>query len=435
MPRSFRQTMTLLECGIKRTPKPLFLCIFCTCFAFAAGSNALFRTGARAIASPMPPGQKATSHEFVAVPIDGEPISGRLAGLKKPWRIVLQAAERISLEGSKLVALRRQEAPAPALASGAYVLLANGNRLRATAHLATQEALRVHSELLGNLEIPLERVQAIVLGAVPDAASRERLEKTLLAGDRKQDVVVLTNGDEMTGTLTGFDDESLQLERPGGPVSIQRGGARAIAFSSDLISFPSVRGFYAEIILADGSELSVLDAELSGANVRGQTAFGREFSFPLEQLVAVEFRNGRVTYLSDLQPIAYKHTPYLMLAFPYRRDRRVVGGPITLRGQVFRKGLGMHSRSEITYNIDRRFRRFEALVGIDDDTAGQGSVVFRVLLDGAEAWQSGPVTGQTAPKRVQADVSNAQQLTLIVDFGSLGDVQDHADWADARLVE
>jgi alpha-L-fucosidase 2 len=112
-----------------------------------------------------------------------------------------------------------------------------------------------------------------------------------------------------------------------------------------------------------------------------------------------------------------------------------MGGPLSLRGQVFRKGLGTHSRCEIEYEIDERFRRFEALVGIDDDTAGQGSVVFRVLLDGREVWQTGPVSGQAAPKKVEVDTSDAKRLTLVVDFGSLGDVQDHADWAEARLVE
>jgi hypothetical protein len=33
------------------------------------------------------------------------------------------------------------------------------------------------------------------------------------------------------------------------------------------------------------------------------------------------------------------------------------------------------------------------------------------------------------------DVSGKKRLTLIVDFGERGDVQDHADWCDPVLVE
>src|SRR5262245_7049536 len=188
------------------------------------------------------------------------------------------------------------------------------------------------------------------------------------------------------------------------------------------------------MIISDGSELSVVEVELTGNNLRGRTAFAREFVLPLEQLCALEFRNGHVKYLSDIEPIEYRHTPYLSLSYPYRRDRCVTGGPLSLRGQAFRKGLGMHSRSELTYDLKGQFRRFEATVGIDDETAGQGSVNFHVLLDGRDAWQSGLITGQSTPKRVHIDTTSAKRLTLVVDFGALGDVQDHADWADARLV-
>ena len=57
-----------------------------------------------------------------------------------------------------------------------------------------------------------------------------------------------------------------------------------------------------------------------------------------------------------------------------------------------------------------------------------------MLLDGRPAWESQPITGQLAPQHVQLEVGRAQTMTLVVDFGALGDVQDHADWAEARLI-
>lgn len=378
--------------------------------------------------------QKAASPEFVATPLDGEPFSGRLVKIETQWRFSFSNSERKTFSGIDLLSVRRKDQPSVWSVSGSQVLLANGDRIRATAHHANQEVLRVNSELLGDLEIPLERVQALVINAPAEPSAREKLLAGILFGQRKQDVVVLANGDELKGTFLGLDDNMIRLAGAQGGVEINRNGVRAIALSSDLTSFPAPKGLYAKLFLADGSELALLDGRLDGSNFRGRTAFDRGITVPLEQLGAIEFRNGRLTYLSDLDASDYRHTPYLRTRYPYQRDRSVMGNVLSLRGQVSRKGLGMHSRSELTYRLDGQFRRFEAVVGIDDETAGQGSVVFRVLLDGKPAWESGPVTGQAAPQRVQLDVDRARQMTLVVDFGALGDVQDHADWAEARLI-
>jgi hypothetical protein len=436
MPTPQSRAKTLLSV-MRRRRAPLIFAAAAALAGFSTEYGALGRTAKAAVftgAIEWPATQKTAAPEFQAIPIDGEAVGGKLVGLTKPWRIVLQASDRISMNGADLTALRRKESNAPGTLTGSYVLLANGNRIRATAHVATAETLRINSELLGLLEIPLERVQAIVFATPSDSDGRDRFERSLVASGRKQDVITLLNGDETTGTFVGLDEDAIRVDRAGGNVSIPRTNVRAVAFSSDLISFPRPTELFAEMLLADGSELSVLDAEARGATVRGRTTFGREFTVPLEQLTAFEFRNGRIVYLSDMEAIEYRHTPYLALSFPYQRDRCVVGGPLTLRGQVFRKGLGVHSRSEVSYAIDPSFRRFEAVVGVDDETAGQGSVIFRVLLDGREAWNSGLVTGQSAAKRVQFDIAQASRLTLVVEFGSLGDVQDHADWADARFV-
>jgi hypothetical protein len=378
--------------------------------------------------------QKSASPEFVATPIDGDPFSGRLAKIDPPWRVLLANSERKTFGGIDLVSVRRKGQGQVMPVSGWQVLLANGDRIRATTHHSSQELLRVNSELLGDLEIPLERVLGFVINAPAEPAVREKLLASVMSGQRKQDVIVLANADELKGTFLGLDDDAIRLDGPQGEVEIKRTGVRAVALSSDLISFPAPKDLYAKVFLADGSELAMLDGRLDGSNFRGRAAFEREVSVPLEQLVAIEFRNGRLTYLSDLEPADYRHTPYLAVRYSYQRDRSVLGNVLSLRGQVFRKGLGMHSRSELSYQLNGQFRRFEAAVGIDDETAGQGSAVFRVLLDGRPAWESQPVNGQSAPQRVQLDLARAQKLTLVVDFGALGDVQDHADWVEARLI-
>ena len=72
----------------------------------------------------------------------------------------------------------------------------------------------------------------------------------------------------------------------------------------------------------------------------------------------------------------------------------------------------------------------------NDDTArGRGSVVFVVEVDGERVYTSKPVTGKSDPLSIPpVDVAGKQRLTLIVDFGHLGDIRDHADWCNAVLI-
>jgi hypothetical protein len=61
-------------------------------------------------------------------------------------------------------------------------------------------------------------------------------------------------------------------------------------------------------------------------------------------------------------------------------------------------------------------------------------VVFRVLVDNKERFISPPMAKRDAPVAVDIDVSGAKVLILATEFGEGGDVQDSADWIEARMV-
>ncbi len=153
---------------------------------------------------------------------------------------------------------------------------------------------------------------------------------------------------------------------------------------------------------------------------------------------------GRAVYLSDLKPAEQHQTPFLDIPWPCRVDRNVTGGLLRSGGRVFLKGLGVHSAARLVYILSPRplgegpgvrARRFEALVAVDDSTAGGGSVVFRVLVDGRERFASKTIRGGDAPVPVSVDLAGAEKLELSVDYADRADVLDHADWLDARIVE
>jgi hypothetical protein len=110
------------------------------------------------------------------------------------------------------------------------------------------------------------------------------------------------------------------------------------------------------------------------------------------------------------------------------------GGPLTLAGVVYQKGLGVHASSEVRYPLAGKCSTFEAAVGVDDEMENRGSVVFEVLADGATVFNSGVMTGTTATRSLTVDVTGRQELVLKVTDGGDGLGSDHGDWADARVT-
>lgn len=161
---------------------------------------------------------------------------------------------------------------------------------------------------------------------------------------------------------------------------------------------------------------------------------------PLDEIVAVDVRGGKGLDLADLKPTAVREEGFNGTGWPMTTNRSVRGNPIRLntsRGEeLFDTGLGVHSRTTLTYSLAGKFKRFEAVVGLDSATGKRGAVDLCVLVDGKEAKLDGLV-GLTAAaaKPIRVDLSKAKELTLVVDYGPGGDVQDDVNWANARLVE
>jgi hypothetical protein len=174
---------------------------------------------------------------------------------------------------------------------------------------------------------------------------------------------------------------------------------------------------------------------LEGDSLEVTTLSGAKWKAAAKDLVFLMPQTGRAVYLSDVRPDEYRFLPYLETKWPYRTDRNVTGGQLRCGGRLYLKGLGVHSAARLSYRLDRPWRRFQGELGIDDSTGGLGSVGFRVFVDGKQKYSSPPVRGGMPPQAVSIDLAGAKKLDLVVDYGEAGDVLDHADWLDARLVK
>lgn len=160
-------------------------------------------------------------------------------------------------------------------------------------------------------------------------------------------------------------------------------------------------------------------------------------------LLSVTMKNGRYVYLSDMDyakppeerpyylPGDFKYEDYL---FKARRDSAQGGGPLSLRGKVFAKGLGVHAMSKLTFDVNRSYKRLIAQVGVDDSAGDLASVEFKVWADGKLVWESGVLRRTTPAKAIDIEILNATQIVLEVAAADNADIQDRANWANAKLV-
>jgi hypothetical protein len=353
--------------------------------------------------------------------------------------LTLQGTEQLKLTQRSLVSLKFSDRSSNFAATDPLVVLAAGDILALSPEKMDAESLTARWARFPAwpaAKIPIELVRAVLFNR-PAGNAGARLFGQVLDYRESHDSVILLNGDMFAGELAGLDDRQLHLKAPQGTSAIERAGIEAVMLNPALASAEALKGEGALVSLIDGSRFRAVDLKLAAIErLTMRTLFGAELSIPLTAVESLRFLGGSAVYLSDLTPVEYKLEPFLSLEWPLRADTSVTGGFLKLRGVEFPKGLGVHSKSDVTYRLDRKFRRFHAVIGIDDDAGGAGSAVFEVLLDGKSAYRSGVLTG-TSPAAVieRLDVSGANLMTLRVDYATLGDIQDHADWCEAVLIK
>jgi len=197
-----------------------------------------------------------------------------------------------------------------------------------------------------------------------------------------------------------------------------------------------------ELDLIDGSRLQGRLRSLEQAGCRMELA-GAEVLFPWAAVDALVVDDGSIRFLSEL-PAAREDgrgTQFgdeLGMVWDHRIDGCVTGGELRTGGRVYRRGIGMHAPTRVTWELDGAFLSLRALVGVDDSALfnprdAQGSVVFRVLLDGEIAWESGVVRGGDAVLPVPPiPLAGKSELTLEADM--VGDFRgDRANWLRVLL--
>jgi len=141
---------------------------------------------------------------------------------------------------------------------------------------------------------------------------------------------------------------------------------------------------------------------------------------------------GRRTWLSEMRPTEVTYG----FSAP-RFDRAWGGGAIEMGGTTYRRGIGVHAWTRMTFAVPPGATAFEAVIGLTDDTleCEPATVTFEVSNEaGGVLFDSGLIVRGDSPRAIHVAVSDIAPITLMVTEGGNGRDCDHANWADAAFL-
>jgi hypothetical protein len=375
-------------------------------------------------------------------PLKGEKIKGDLVDLNNK-EIVLQVNGKPVATPVEVTLQLDFRAPVQPVGSYSQVELTDGSVLRcskvefkgkdAVLTLVSGQVATVPMTLLSSVQREANDVKLV-------AAWKELLGTT----KRSYDVLVrkLESGKLIYGEGTFYDagDDGktieFKLKDKDAKTALSVEAIHGIVFSR--VPDPNLPSRLCEVLDTQGAKLYAKSAVLKDGKVTVKTQCGAEVAFAPEALARLDYSKGKLTFLSDVEVARVKLVQTNEgSTLEFRRDRNPDGtGEIRIAGKKYDKGLAMHSRTEITFELEGEYREFKAVLGIDDNYT-QGNVdpvIVRVEGDGNEL-KTFEVTAKGGAIPVNLNIKDVNKLRIIVDkpADSVLALGSCVDLADAQV--
>ena len=323
--------------------------------------------------------------------------------------------------------------PTPAL--DVRVFLAGDEQLFGKLDAIHDDLLTLTTPWGDRLDLPMTRIVGVYMGMPDHKETPEAFAKRLKApGDQDLLLARAKDGEivAIAGIVEGVKANKLSFLYQEKSRTLPLKGIEGMILATRTAPAPptDVRPTFR---LAGGIVLSGRWVAIDATAWPVETAWGQVVKLPAAEVRTVRVRGGQMTYLSDLIPSQVAETPYFGRRSPYRQDLTLAGTPLKLSGQVIDKGLAVHSRSSLTYDLDKRYTTFEALVGFDEAGKRKGRVDCRVFADGREIYGNPDLRADAEPVSLSLPVVGAEQLKLVIDFGADEDTGDRVIWGNARV--
>ncbi|MGN6628179.1 MAG: NPCBM/NEW2 domain-containing protein [Tepidisphaeraceae bacterium] len=331
------------------------------------------------------------------------------------------AARRVPLDA--IVQLSRGDAGESV--KGLVLCVAGGERLVGTPKKLDGQNLVWFTSGAGDVRVPIEQTLGVL---------RDRLDQPGLSADRTEDTAKLATGDSVHGIVTDVTAQGFTITPAAGDAAnVAVEAVTSLLFASPPGGRKAVAPAPFAVHLAGGSVIAMKGVTVSDGTLTGTPMIGDALKIPMDQVSGIENTAGPVRWLSARTPVESVYTPFLSGHFTPRMDRTVLGRPIRFEGTTYARGIGVHSRTRLTFAIEPGDQSFRTQYAIDDDLR-DANVDVRILVDGAVVHEAKGFHAGVMSPVVTADVSHAKRLTLEVDYGQGYDVQDRLNWIEPAIL-
>jgi hypothetical protein len=362
-----------------------------------------------------------------------------LEGDEQADKLIAVSEAGVKLEGGRIAQkdiaeVRFPGADAPTAAPVFY--LRNGDTLKAGIVSGDDVKFKLKSAALGDLEIENKFLRAIIF-PIKDGPSADALEAFAKGAPPKEDQLLLPKGDTLSGFMEKFTDKNLSFNAGGQARTYQYDQVAGFRLAP-LDEYKPPAEFRGTVVLRDGSNLTGKLISLKDRVLLMEAINGKQWKIPMDAPQSIQFKGGKLAYVSDLQPKAVDEKPYaggMPVVYRWRKDRSVTGEKLTVGAKVHPRGIGVHSYSKLTYDLGGQYLKLLGEVALDAASSPNATAAWKIVVDGKEV-AAGTAKAAEKSQPIKVDLKEANQLDLICDYGpDDDDAGDHLDWANLRLIK
>ncbi len=282
------------------------------------------------------------------------------------------------------------------------------------------------------IDVPVDQARQLWLGTSDQVKKAQALNEK----PGVDDVAFVVKDDQIIavrGVSLGVEGDALKFrfndeERK---IAVNRLAGVTFGRSEDA---PVDRAFRQSFHFANDDVISGAWTGLTKDSATATTIWGDAMKLPVKQIAKIRASNGRVVYLGDLKPTQVEQVPYFDRMLSYQVDKSLNGKPLQLSEGPVAKGIAVHSRTVLHYDLGGTFDEFRTKLGFQQPEGKLGDADVRVLGDGKVIFEKKDAKGDQPSTDVNVKVGGVKELVLEVDFGKNQDVGDRVVWGNARLL-
>lgn len=397
-----------------------------------------------------------SANEATILTLDGKMHRGALASWNQTSLVVATSDGSVQIPAEELLSVAFadraiQEDARP------MIELVDGTQLVADRYTSSGKVATIGLQLTGALQsTPTSRVHRVEFAPLADKLGSlwQTLDAKDLIGDalviRKQvDAGGATQLDFLTGVVQDISAQEVSFVWDGDAIDVRLGKVAGVAYYRPSADEPGAPLCW--IRTKDGSTLAARTVVQQQGRLHVETVAGLKLKFASDAVAEADYSVGKLHYLSDLEPIAQRWTPYV--ALPEGASRlaasglprydgaqdggdlvlEVVGEDGTRRIQSFRKGIALRSSTELVYRVPDEMRLLVAQAGIHPNARAHGHVTLEIYADRSLVWE-GEVAGGEPPQSIEASIAGARRLRIVVGYGDNLDYGDQLHLVEARMM-